>query len=156
MNKKLITIFFFFSLIANAQKMEKVDPIDISYMLSYEDFQEIKQFVLDKGQTRTYCNMYNNNPYYELKDSVELYLNPVIQFPKKEDAKKPDTYNTILIVIYNKKEDNSFRPIRIDIEADKTTKTVYLTSYWDTKESMKLKEDKFREYIHNILTEVKQ
>lgn len=66
MSKFLIVIFLFFSLITNAQKMEKVDPIDISDMLSYEDFQKIKQFVLNKGQTRSYCSMYNDNPYYEL------------------------------------------------------------------------------------------
>ncbi len=156
MNKYFIIIFLFLSLIVNAQKMGKVDSIDISYILSCEDFQEIKQFVLDKGQTRTYCNMYNNNPYYEFNDRVELYLNSVVQFPKKEDVKKPDTYDTIVILIWNVERNYPFRYTHM--KEDASTKKIYLipSDLGDTSKSIEARRNGMKRYITNIQKEVRQ
>ncbi|MCL2067622.1 MAG: hypothetical protein FWG99_09175 [Treponema sp.] len=52
---------------------------DISELLSKNDFEEIVQFILDNGDRRTYCNMYNNNPHYRIED-FSIYLNPISQF----------------------------------------------------------------------------
>jgi hypothetical protein len=136
--------------------MEKTEPepIDISEILSYKEFQEIKQFILNKGLTKTYCNMYNDNPYYEFGEGIELYLNPIVQFPKEEDMKKPDTYKTIVIVIWSKKENYPYG--YTDLVEDTNTGKVYLSPYWDTEESMKYKESKLGGCIENILKEIRQ
>lgn len=43
--------------------------------ITESNFDLIKKFILEKGEFRTYCNMYNNNPYYKFND-LEFYLNP--------------------------------------------------------------------------------
>jgi hypothetical protein len=52
---------------------------DLSGILSKNDFEEIMQFILDKGDRMTYCQMYNNSPHYALED-FHIYLNPVSQW----------------------------------------------------------------------------
>jgi hypothetical protein len=44
-------------------------------VLSVENFQRIKEFILKNGDRRTYCNMYNHNPHYEF-GTFHVYLNP--------------------------------------------------------------------------------
>jgi hypothetical protein len=51
--------------------------IDIIHMLNYNDFEKIKNFILENGDREGYSNMYNNNPHYSF-DSFETYLNPEI------------------------------------------------------------------------------
>lgn len=40
-----------------------------------ENLNLIKEFILEKGDRQTYCNMFNNNPHYSF-DGVDAYLNP--------------------------------------------------------------------------------
>ena len=44
-------------------------------VLSVENYQRIKDFILKNGDRKTYCNMYNNNPHYEF-GTFHAYLNP--------------------------------------------------------------------------------
>ena len=39
------------------------------------EFRAIRDFILRKGDRRTYCNMFNRNPHYSF-DGFEAYLHP--------------------------------------------------------------------------------
>ena len=76
---------------------------DISEILSKDDFEKIVQFVLDNGDRKTYCNMYNNNPHYKI-DKFDIYLNPVsqlINFTKDRLSFLVHDYDEITIMDYN-------------------------------------------------------
>jgi hypothetical protein len=54
------------------------DFLDITYLISYNDFEKIKAFILNHGDRYGgYSNMYNNNPNYSFS-GFETYLNPEI------------------------------------------------------------------------------
>ena len=53
------------------------DFLDITYMMNYNDFENIKTYILLNGDRETFCNMYNDNPHYSFEGS-EAYLNPEI------------------------------------------------------------------------------
>ncbi len=67
--------------ICNVPFMENMtaqdDFLDITYLISYHDFEKIKAYILSKGDRQTYCNKYNNNPHYSFP-GFEAYLNPEI------------------------------------------------------------------------------
>lgn len=44
-------------------------------MLSVNNFQAIKRFILQRGDRQTYCNMYNQNPHYAF-NGFDVYLHP--------------------------------------------------------------------------------
>ena len=53
------------------------DFLDITYMMNYNDFENIKTYILLNGDRETFCNMYNDNPHYSF-EGFEAYLNPEI------------------------------------------------------------------------------
>lgn len=53
------------------------DFLDITYMMNYNDFENIKTLILSNGDRETFCNMYNDNPHYSF-EGFETYLNPEI------------------------------------------------------------------------------
>ena len=67
--------------ICNVPFMENMsaqdDFLDITYLISYHDFEKIKAYILSKGDRQTYCNKYNSNPHYSFP-GFEAYLNPEI------------------------------------------------------------------------------
>lgn len=50
---------------------------DVTYIISVQNFESIKDFILVNGDKQTYCNMYNNNPHYSY-GYFNSYLNPEI------------------------------------------------------------------------------
>jgi hypothetical protein len=44
-------------------------------VLTVANFARIKKFILDQGKRQTYCNMFNNNPYWAFRE-FNAYLNP--------------------------------------------------------------------------------
>ncbi|MGA1870892.1 MAG: BsuPI-related putative proteinase inhibitor [bacterium] len=55
-------------------------------VINVEKFKKIRQFIIDQGQRETYCQMYNNNPYYQFSDNFAFYLNPRSQLVDMYDA----------------------------------------------------------------------
>ena len=51
---------------------EPPQPVPV---LSRSNLIAIQQFILKQGRTQTYCQMYNNNPYFPMKND-HFYLNP--------------------------------------------------------------------------------
>ena len=46
---------------------EPPQPVPV---LSRSNLIAIQQFILKQGKTQTYCQMYNNNPYFSMKNSL--------------------------------------------------------------------------------------
>lgn len=153
MKSILASILITFSLMTNGQEMDKVDSIDISAVLSYDNLQDLKQFIINKGQTRTYCNMYNNNPYYEFDEEIRLYLNPITQFPSEDERFNPNTYKSIIVEFPNTQHYN-FR--YIDVLEDTKERKVYLRPYYDTKQTLIDKNKVIQNIAPNILEEIRR
>lgn len=112
------------------------EKIDLTDILSYTEYIVLKQFILDQGQIETYCNMYNDNPFYQFKNRVSLYLNPKHQFPTLEEAKEMHTYNSMT---FRLPEEYTIR--YININEDNVAQKVY---YYLVKRDLD-KEDKLDE-----------
>jgi hypothetical protein len=68
----------------------------VSKKISLEQFEIIKNFILEKGDTKTYRNYDNNNPHYSFKD-YDVYLgSDVGQKNINNDPKKSD-FNELVI-----------------------------------------------------------
>ncbi len=50
---------------------------NIRDMISIQDFEDIKAYILTNGDRQTYCNIYNESPHYSFS-GFETYLNPEI------------------------------------------------------------------------------
>ncbi|CAF1155732.1 unnamed protein product [Didymodactylos carnosus] len=59
-------------------------------------FNLIKTFILKDGDKQTYCNMYNNNPHYNLND-FQIYLNPSIGQKNISCDPKLSDFNEIVV-----------------------------------------------------------
>lgn len=40
---------------------------DVSNLIFYKEFEQIKKFILEKGDQKTYRNFDNNNPHYKFE-----------------------------------------------------------------------------------------
>lgn len=134
-----------FSTTVNAQDMKQTDRIDISDILSYDEFQEIKKFILDKGVTKEKAP-FADSPYYRFSD-VDVYL---MSYNEKEQE-NGKAYNTLLFEISPESNDISY--MYTLVKEDLTKETVYLSSYWDTKEEMTDRRVKIAQYLESILKE---
>ncbi|CAF1080102.1 unnamed protein product [Adineta steineri] len=99
-------------------------------------FTTIKQYILLKGDRRTYCNMYNDNPHL-LFGTYHIYLNPSVgQFNINCDPNKSD-FDTIVI------QDQSSKTIYYDIKLNEDEQTLI----FDPPES-KSYFDKLYTFVH--------
>ena len=83
--------------------------------LTKADFETIVKFVLDQGQTRTYCNKYNNNPYFSI-NGFNIYLDPInqsISFIKNENLAERKVSDYDVIVIEDEKSTRRYREIQL-------------------------------------------
>ena len=86
---------------ARVDPAKEGEPPKPEPILSRANLIAIKQFILKQGKTQTYCNMYNDNPYFGVKD-YNFYLNPDTgpnnypQFNINSDPKLAD-YHTLFI-----------------------------------------------------------
>ncbi|MDR3273265.1 MAG: hypothetical protein LBT29_07280 [Flavobacteriaceae bacterium] len=98
-------------LMANVLPVFSQDKESIHTVTDKLLFEEIVQFVLSKGDRETYCNMYNNNPHYNL-NGIDFYLNPInqhINYFKENLSYTVSDYNEILIDDNNDKKQFRFR-----------------------------------------------
>lgn len=78
--KNLISFFIIVILFSCTEK-DRISSSDdfrkINDLMSVQDFEDIKSYILTNGDRQTYCNIYNNNPHYSFS-GFESYLNPEI------------------------------------------------------------------------------
>lgn len=71
----LLNIIIFFACTQIVEGQSSNDFRDITQMITAQEFEAIKSFILNNGDRRTYCNKYNNNPHYSF-EGFDVYLNP--------------------------------------------------------------------------------
>jgi len=74
--------------------------IEITDILSAQEFEKIKTFILKKGDGRTYRNMDNYNPHYHF-DDFHVYLNSEIGSKNINNDPKISDFNEITIHDWN-------------------------------------------------------
>ncbi len=92
-------------------------PAGKNSTLTVENFLRIKAFILSRGLRQTYCNMFNDNPYYPFAN-FNVYLNPPSQLNINCDTGRSDF---TAIVIQTSKGFNEYRDIRMGEKGDKLT-----------------------------------
>ena len=94
-------------------------------VITRDNLQKIKQFILQKGQRETYCNMYNDNPAHHT-NGFYFYLNPDTgQENINCDPAKSDFNN--LTIRSAAGGQNQYRTVEfLDLRA------IYLTANWPT------------------------
>ena len=138
-----------------------VDFLDVTYMMNYGDFENIKTFILSNGDRKTLGNMYNDNPHYSFED-FETYLNPEIgQLNINCD---PELSDFNIIVIRDQSSDPQYFHLLIvrngDLENEQIAGNVsgmiegkiYLLKYyeydWDTMaEKVRIYIDKMKDIV---------
>jgi hypothetical protein len=80
---------------------EKPFMKDMSDALSGQEFQEIARFILDNGDRKTFCEVYQNNPHYRSDDMIDIYLNPVSSEKDLSEKISASDYNAIHIWAIN-------------------------------------------------------
>lgn len=129
--------------------------LDITYMMNYNDFENIKTYILSNGDRETFGNMYNDNPHYSF-EGFETYLNPEIgQLNINCDPELSD-FNEI--VIRDQSSDPQYFHLLIvrngDLENEQITRNVsgliegkiYLLKYYEYE--LEIMVEKVRIYIN--------
>ena len=101
--KKIIFYFYFALALSScrAQQTEKMEKqyIDITKKISVKNFKAVVGVILLHGDRKTYCNKYNNSPYYKFK-TFDIYLDPINQFinwSNDDLSKTSSDYDKIVI-----------------------------------------------------------
>lgn len=79
------------------------------------NFTRIRQFILDRGKRQTYCNMFNNNPYWPFA-GFNAYLNPPDQRNINCEIGK-SVFNHLVIVASEPGRGTQYWHIRLDAQA---------------------------------------
>jgi len=75
---------------------EKENFINISNKLSLDDFENIKNFVLEKGDTRTYRSFDNDNPHYSF-EFFDVFLGSDIGQKNMNNNPEKSDFNELTI-----------------------------------------------------------
>lgn len=110
-------LFSFNSFSNNNKAVKDSSYIEVTKLISIKEFIIIKNFILKKAQTMTYCNMYNNNPYYKFAN-FNVYLNPDVGQKNINCDPKLSDFNEIVIQNFKDKE-SIYYPIFICRKGDK-------------------------------------
>jgi hypothetical protein len=114
-----IVALFLLPIVAFSQEDDLLRK-DISEILSKDDFERIEQFIMDKGDRKTFSQKYNLNPHYSFED-LDVYLNPVSQWIISNNI---GDYNVMVIhdetgyyhMILENGKVYVYNPYRLDLE----------------------------------------
>lgn len=127
---------------------------DITEFFSLQEFEDLLSFVLENGNNKTYCSLYNNNPHYAFA-GFDVYLNPVSGNNSDLGDFKLSDFNELLIHDLN--EDIQYYHICSGFSTkvlpdgsipDLKENRVYLLNIYD--ENMNRMEKNLRVYIKNL------
>ncbi|TET38025.1 MAG: hypothetical protein E3J72_04130 [Planctomycetota bacterium] len=97
-------------------------------ILKVANFVRIRDFILGQGRRQTYCNMFNNNPYWGFSD-FNAYLNPPDQGNINCEIGKSEFNNLVIQV-------TAPAPFRYwDIQFDQTGNRLHVRQRHSEKES---------------------
>ena len=117
---------------------------DDEKVVTRDNLQKIKQFILQNGRRETYCNKFNNNPAYHTKE-FQLYLDPDAgQLNGNCDPAKSD-FNTLTIRSTNGGK-NQYRKVEfIDQHS------IHVVASWPTDD---LTVGQLRKFVEEALTQI--
>ena len=132
---------------------------DISFIFSKDNFEDLHTFILENGDTETYCSMYNDNPHFSL-EGFDVYLNPEIGQSNINCDPEISKFNVLVIrdwdaepqyyhMLLVRKGDLDNELILISIPEGVREEKVYLLNY---KESDL---DSLENKVQNYLSEIK-
>jgi hypothetical protein len=135
---------------------------DITKNFSIQEFEAIKNFILENGDRQTYCNMYNNNPHYSF-EGFEVYLNPEIGQGNINCDPEISDFNEIVIkdqnadpqyyyILIVRQGDLENKEIFFSVPAGMKEEKVYLLKYYEY--DLDLMESKIYVYIELINNEI--
>jgi hypothetical protein len=104
-------------------------PDGTNKIITIANFTRIRKFILDQGKQQTYCNMFNDNPWWEFP-KFNSYLNPTDESNTSKIGKTE--FNTLVIRI----KDGGQR------------------QYWDVNLSEKKKELRIYQHYYTVEPEV--
>ena len=116
---KLVLLIWFSALLTPFKNASLLQPTREA-IFTIANFEKVKQFVLQYGNKKTYCNRYNCNPHFDF-GSFEVYLNPnetAIHSGYAGFSKEANLYNRLTIV-----KELTY----IDIKAHATDSTLYVS-----------------------------
>ena len=134
--------------------------IDITNQLSFQDFENIKNFILAFGDKQTYRNYDNNNPHYSF-EGFECYLNSEIGQENINNDPLISDFNQITIQdlgkLFNYYDIQIVREGDIDNSKIKVIDgmkegNVYLLKYYDN--DLNIMKDSLNKYIEVIQNEI--
>ncbi len=127
--------------------LPKIDPV-----LNHANLIAIKQFILKQGGKQTYCQMYNDNPFYAVKP-YNFYLNPDNgQTNINCDPKLSDFHELVIRNMDWKPGRDQYRDIRFD---DKYY--IYVSVSWPSDDlSVATIRSRAEESVKVILDEMKR
>ncbi len=81
--KKVVAALSLFAILMSSHSFAKDVTVSLRIrndkgeekVINWENLTRIKKFIIAQGKRQTYCNMYNNNPFYSTKN-YSFHLNP--------------------------------------------------------------------------------
>jgi hypothetical protein len=86
-------------------------------VLTLENFNKIKAYILQHGDRKTYCNMLNNNPHFQFP-GFDAYLHP--EGGQKNINCDPRLSDFNQLVFYNRNRDTEELYFQVVVKPDKT------------------------------------
>ena len=165
--KKIISLFVVLNFFYCSNSVDEVsndnssnEYIEVTDLLSFQDFEYVKNFILDYGDTQTYRSYDNNNPHYSF-EGFECYLNSEIGQANMNNDPFISGFNQITIqdldmsiTYYNIQivRDGDINDSAINTKNGMKEGKVYLLKYYENDlASMK---DSLKTYINVIKSEI--
>lgn len=91
----LVLFLFISSMHVYSAEVANNNYIKVNNILSFFEFEELRSYVWENGDRKTYCPNYDDNPHYTLvEDETEIYFNPTVESESLSDS----DYNVMYIV----------------------------------------------------------
>ncbi|MBT6567328.1 MAG: hypothetical protein HON19_00270 [Flavobacteriales bacterium] len=164
---KILSVIILFSTSCSSQKAVlkrnkdlSMDFTNITYLITLEEFEKTKEFILEKGDKMTYRNYDNNNPHYKFPD-FDVFLGADIGQRNINNDPKISNFNQLTISDWN--SDIRYYELIIVRKGDIKTKKarikkgmneerVYLVDVYG--KGLELMEKKLSNYLKQIKTEI--
>jgi len=132
---------------AEIESSTAIVPDGSNPVLTVGNFVRIRQFILSQGRRRTYCNMFNDNPYWQFF-GFNAYLNPAVPTNINCEIGKFE-FNTLVIQV------TAPHTKYWDIILDEAGKELRVRQYYSKPDSQVLVHEA-TEFFRHALAEVEQ
>lgn len=86
-------------------------------LFTKQNFKTIRSYILKNGDRTTYCNMFNNNPHFEV-GNFDVFLNPINQFGSRGNCDCPENDFTELVIWFTGSRGSQYYHIKLSAESN--------------------------------------